>query len=109
MTKITKNKLVLAMAPVDAHDEIRHTINLVKHDAEDKLISFEVELNAKEYFISADSSRLQQIFWNLVKNAVKFTPKNGKIKITTQNEGEDMICVKVKDSGIGEENVFDFC
>jgi signal transduction histidine kinase len=89
------------MAPVDAHDELKHTINLVKHDAEDKFISFEMELKATEFIINADSSRLQQIFWNLVKNAVKFTPKYGKIRITTHNESSDL-WVKVKDSGIGK-------
>jgi signal transduction histidine kinase len=101
VTKITKNKLVLSLKQVDAHHELLHTINLVKHDAEEKQICIETDFLAENFHIEADPSRLQQIFWNVVKNAVKFTPENGRIRITTRNDDMGLIRVEVKDTGIG--------
>ena len=51
--------------------------------------------------LSADPARLQQIFWNLIKNSVKFTPENGHIIISTSNSGIDEIEIRVTDTGIG--------
>ena len=51
----------------------------------------------------ADSARLQQIFWNLIKNAVKFTPPNGRITITTSNDSGGKLRVEIVDTGMGIE------
>ena len=51
----------------------------------------------------ADSARLQQIFWNLIKNAVKFTPANGQITITTTNDSAGKLRVEIADTGMGIE------
>jgi signal transduction histidine kinase len=101
VTKITKNKLVLSLKNVSIHKELAHTIELVKHDIDDKQLKIETEFSASNFVMEADPSRLQQVFWNIVKNAVKFTPKKGKISISTKNEFENQISVRIKDSGIG--------
>ena len=103
VTKITKNKLVLSLKPVNVHKELEHTLQLVKHDAEQKNITLHTSFTATSVTMDADNSRLQQIFWNIVKNAVKFTPRDGHISITTLNEEADQITVRVTDSGIGVE------
>ena len=105
VTKITKNKLVLSLKQVNAHTELLHTLNLVKHDANEKQIQLETHFHAHNFHLEADPSRLQQIFWNIVKNAVKFTPENGTILITTRNDEMGMFSVDVKDSGIGKEGM----
>ena len=51
----------------------------------------------------ADPARLQQIFWNLINNAVKFTPPNGQITITTTNDSAGKLRVEIADSGMGIE------
>lgn len=103
VTKITKNKLVLSLKQVNAHKELEHTLSLVRHDADDKNITIETEFNATENHIEADPTRLQQIFVNIVKNAIKFTPENGKIHISTRNLDSEMIRVDIQDSGIGKK------
>jgi CheY-like chemotaxis protein len=52
--------------------------------------------------VNADAARLKQIIWNLVRNAVKFTPPGGNISVSSRDAGE-RICVEVADSGIGIE------
>jgi CheY-like chemotaxis protein len=44
---------------------------------------------------------LQQVFWNVLKNAVKFTPQGGKISVETHTPGDSTLCVKISDTGIG--------
>ena len=51
----------------------------------------------------ADPARLQQIFWNLVNNAVKFTPQNGQITIATTNDSGGKLHVEIVDTGMGIE------
>src|SRR6266403_5400915 len=51
----------------------------------------------------ADPARLQQIFWNLINNAVKFTPRNGQIIITTSNDSRGQLRVEIADTGLGIE------
>jgi CheY-like chemotaxis protein/anti-sigma regulatory factor (Ser/Thr protein kinase) len=57
-------------------------------------------LNAQNHHIWADPIRIQQVFWNLINNAVKFTPAGGKIEIATSNMGGDLL-LEVRDNGIG--------
>jgi CheY-like chemotaxis protein/anti-sigma regulatory factor (Ser/Thr protein kinase) len=59
-------------------------------------------LNAKPHHLRGDAIRLQQVFWNVLKNAAKFTPKNGKISVETSvtNKG-GQLNVKITDTGIG--------
>src|SRR5436853_7497785 len=50
-----------------------------------------------------DPARLQQVFWNLVKNSVKFTPTNGRITMATSNPSPDEIEIRIIDTGLGIE------
>ena len=53
--------------------------------------------------MQGDPARLQQVFWNLIKNSVKFTPENGRIIIETQNPTPEEIEIRITDTGIGIE------
>ena len=53
--------------------------------------------------VQGDPARLQQVFWNLIKNRVKFTPENGRITIETLNPASDEIEIRISDTGIGIE------
>src|SRR5207244_5466463 len=72
-------------------------------DAVSKNLVVRVELNAGKHFVRADSARMQQILWNLIKNAVKFTPDGGRITVTTSNGDDGRLEVRVQDTGIGIE------
>src|SRR5262249_1111904 len=60
-------------------------------------------LGAYKVHMRADPARLQQIFWNLINNAVKFTPRNGQITITTTNDSRGQLRVEIADTGLGIE------
>jgi CheY-like chemotaxis protein len=62
-----------------------------------------VNLGARKVHLRADPARLQQIFWNLINNAVKFTPTEGQIFISTSNDSQGQLDVKIADSGLGIE------
>jgi CheY-like chemotaxis protein len=54
-------------------------------------------------YVEGDSARLQQVFWNLIKNGVKFTPEKGRIIIETLNPAPEKILIRISDTGIGIE------
>ena len=68
-----------------------------------KSIKAEFQLAAREAYLEGDPARLQQVFWNLIKNSVKFTPANGCITIATSNPAAGEIEIRVTDTGIGIE------
>jgi CheY-like chemotaxis protein len=56
---------------------------------------------AREHHCWADPARLQQVFWNLVKNSAKFTPESGRLEISTRNNEAHQIVIEIADNGIG--------
>jgi CheY-like chemotaxis protein/anti-sigma regulatory factor (Ser/Thr protein kinase) len=58
-------------------------------------------LEAKRSVVDADAARIQQVLWNLLKNAVKFTPESGHITVRTEDVGDDRLRISVSDTGIG--------
>jgi two-component system CheB/CheR fusion protein len=63
-----------------------------------------LNLRAKAYHVTADTAKFQQIIWNLLKNAIKFTPEGGDITISSDNPSESVFTVSVHDTGIGIES-----
>ena len=105
LTRITRGKLGLQLALVDVHAVLRNAIATVKAEIEQKGIELSLTLGAARHRVNGDEVRLHQILWNLLKNAVKFTPATGKIIVETVLSGkEGRLCIKVTDSGIGMTN-----
>ncbi len=102
LARIRNSKLQLQFQLVDAHELLRRALEICKPQVEARGIQLETRLDAKETVLSADPARLQQIFWNLISNSVKFTPRNGLIKIVTANENGSLR-VEVSDTGAGIE------
>ncbi len=100
LTRITRGKLALELQLVDVHEVLREAVATVSADAEKKRIEVIVDLRADKHVVRADAVRLQQIFWNVIKNAVKFTPEEGRITVKTFGKNT-MVAVKVIDTGIG--------
>ena len=103
LTRVMRGKLELHFECVDAHALVREAIEITKGGIEEKGLKFSVKLNAEKHHVWADSARIQQVFWNLINNAVKFTPPGGKIDISTSSDDRDHFKLKIADNGIGIE------
>jgi len=101
LTRISKGKVQLSFEIVDAHTLLRNALEICQSEIEQKKLELRSEFAATKVYLQADPARLQQIFWNLIKNAVKFTPKGGKLSIRTTNDGDGQFCLEVEDSGCG--------
>jgi PAS domain S-box-containing protein len=100
ITRISRGKLELQLQPVDIHAVLRDAISTVQTEVEEKHIRLTLKLNAKKQTVAGDAVRLQQIFWNVLKNATKFTPENGKISVETKTVASGVV-IQVTDTGIG--------
>ena len=103
LTRITRGKLTLDMKPVDIHVALHDAAGTVQADVELKRIKLVLSLNASSPVVCGDAVRLRQIFWNVLKNAVKFTPERGKISIETRTLENGKLAVVIADTGIGME------
>lgn len=107
LTRITRGQLRLRSELCDAHLLIGLAFEIVRDDARAKGISLEPDLQAAHSGLVADPARFQQVIWNLLRNAVKFTPRDGRVTVRTTNEfdaaGEERLRIEVTDSGIGIE------
>ena len=102
LTKINRGKLEIVREPVDLHQAVRRAVEVAADDMSAKGQRISVELAAGPAQVQGDATRLQQVFWNLLKNASKFTPEGGKIRVVSRHEAGQVI-VEVSDTGIGFE------
>jgi two-component system CheB/CheR fusion protein len=100
-TRAGKGKLELSLRPTDVHDVLRTVIEICAPDLENKHLSLCVELKAMDHRLEADSDRLQQVFWNLLKNAIQYTENAEHVVIRSTNPQSDRLRVEVADSGRG--------
>jgi len=103
LTRIDRGKVQLNFEVVDAHTLLQNALEICQPEIGRKRLKPSLNLSAKKVHMRADPARLQQIFWNLINNAVKFTPPNGQITVTTTNDSEGQLCVEIADTGMGIE------
>ena len=100
VTRIVSGKLSLELVRVDVGSVVNTVIDLVRGAADGKRISVEVERDAAALPVRGDATRLQQVFENLLTNAIKFTPDGGRVTVVLRRTG-DRAEVVVRDTGIG--------
>ncbi|HXC40025.1 MAG TPA: ATP-binding protein [Burkholderiales bacterium] len=105
MSAIISGKIRLDVQPVDVASVVRATIDSISPAAQAKGIRLQVVLNPDAGLVRGDPNRLQQVFWNLLTNAVKFTPKNGRILIVLARANSHLE-VEVSDNGEGIDPSF---
>src|SRR5258708_10141152 len=101
--RIARDKMQLRLAPIDAHQAVSNVVEICRADATSKKLSVHLNLGAKTCHVTADAAKFQQIIWNVLKNAIKFTPEGGDITISSDNPSETVLAVSVRDTGIGME------
>lgn len=100
ITRISRGKLSLELRRLEVHDVLRDACTSVKGEADKKRLRLQLSLGGEGPYVLGDAVRLQQIFWNLLNNAVKFTPEGGRISVATQVR-DGWVTVEVQDNGIG--------
>ena len=103
LTRIARGKLHLELEDCNAHTIIKNALETAHSAIAAKQLNVSTDLKAKESHILADCIRLQQVFWNLIHNAVKFTPQGGQITIRTSNVKAGRFHFEITDTGIGIE------
>jgi signal transduction histidine kinase len=103
VTRISKGKLQLTFETICIHQILQRAYEICRKEIEEKNLDVEFQFRAVQTYVEGDPARLQQVFWNLIKNSVKFTPDKGRITIETLNPTPDKIEARVIDTGIGIE------
>ncbi|HEX2852373.1 MAG TPA: ATP-binding protein [Opitutaceae bacterium] len=102
LTRITRGKLILELQVVDAQTIVRDALATVRADLDAKRIKLVMEMGEAPPKVWGDPVRLQQVFWNVLKNAVKFTPDEGTITVRAGAlSDQGMLVIRVTDTGIG--------
>jgi PAS domain S-box-containing protein len=101
LTRISHGKLQIAPLVADLHQLLEHAGEIVRSDSFGKKVRITYAFGAARHHALVDPTRLQQVFWNLLKNAVKFTPAGGSVTVRTRNDAEGSVFVSVEDNGIG--------
>ncbi len=101
ITRISHGKLIMVRLSTDVHELLHHSEEIVRSDDMGKQLNVVMKLEAARHHAMADPARIQQVLWNLLRNAVKFTPDGGTITVSTRNDAEGRINISVADSGIG--------
>jgi PAS domain S-box-containing protein len=102
VTRISQGKLRLQTEVIDAQELLYQALDICMTEIREKDLQIDVGFEARECHVLADPARLQQVFWNLIKNAVKFTQIGGRLSIRTHNHAGRLV-VRVADNGRGIE------
>jgi PAS domain S-box-containing protein len=105
LSRLRSGKLELNHETVSPVGSIHNAIETVRIEAADKNITIDVETPEEAVFVKADPVRLEQVIWNLLNNAVKFTPRDGRIAVKLDLE-TDYIVLTVEDDGQGIDPSF---
>ena len=113
LTSITRGKLVLNRQRVDLNQVLKDALGTVGKELLTKQIELVLALEAAPMILEGDPVRLQQVCWNILKNAAKFTPAGGRIIARTRRDDTPPhVRIEISDTGIGltpseKERIFD--
>jgi PAS domain S-box-containing protein len=105
LSRVITGKLYLKLARVDMAQLVDQAIDVVRPSAQARRIQLESIVGQRPVLLLADADRLQQAVWNLLANAIKFTPDNGRVE-THVSAGDSSVTVMVRDTGKGIDPMF---
>jgi PAS domain S-box-containing protein len=100
LSRILAGKLELDRRPHNLADIINAALDVIRPDGDAKGVSIETLEPLSPVVVTADATRLQQVFWNLLSNGVKFTPRGGRVTVESRPCG-DAVMIEVRDTGQG--------
>jgi len=103
LSRIKHGKIQLVRYRLNIHDTLRDAIETCRNSLSENGQELKLSFQANSTVVPADGVRLQQVFWNLIANAAKFTPANGTVEIETHNQDATVV-VRVSDNGRGIES-----
>jgi PAS domain S-box-containing protein len=101
VTRIRRGKLQISREPIDLRDVLRNVRGMLANDFEAAGVTLSLEFEAASSHLQADPTRISQMFWNLLGNALKFTPRGGQVSVRLSNPAPDRVLAQVADSGCG--------
>ncbi len=102
LAKMEAGEVTLSLKPFDINELVRRCVIKLETLLLDKNIFVEADFEEEGMYVNADADAIERVIYNLVHNAIKFTPENGRIKITTKAQ-KSKVLVSVKDNGAGIE------
>ncbi|MBC5783592.1 response regulator [Ramlibacter sp. USB13] len=100
LTAISAGKVHLQRERVDMHQLTQAVVAMVQETLKDKEIRLDLQLEAANPWVDADQARMQQVLWNIIRNASKFTPRGGRIVVRTRDV-DGRFTLDCTDTGIG--------
>jgi signal transduction histidine kinase len=102
LTRVARGKFELQQDVADMDDLIAHAVETTcRADAKCQRLQIQTRLEARRHHVWGDKARLEQVLWNLLRNAIKFTPEGGRIEVATRNPHGGGVAITVTDSGVG--------
>ena len=101
VARIAKGILSFTRETIDVHELTEFLVGMCHSEFHGKQLAVTVDLEARKHCLHTDAGRLQQILWNVMKNAAKFTETGGAVRILTSNDAGGNVVITVTDNGIG--------
>lgn len=101
VARLATGKFKVSMGRVDVHEVLEGAILACQPEIKERRLTLGTNRTARSAIVKGDAARLQQLFWNLVSNSIKFTPKGGSIAVRTYDTAASQIAIEVRDSGVG--------
>jgi PAS domain S-box-containing protein len=101
LTRIAKGMLSFSPEDTDVHEVLQFLVGICHSEFHQKRLTLSMQLNAPDHHVHTDAGRLQQVLWNIIKNAAKFTEAGGAITISTSNDALENLNITISDTGIG--------
>jgi PAS domain S-box-containing protein len=101
LTRIARGLLSFSPENTDVHSLIEFLVGLSQSELQNKVLKLTLKLDAPRHHVYTDAARLQQVLWNVLRNAIKFTDQGGAVTITTSTDAQDRLDITFHDTGIG--------
>jgi PAS domain S-box-containing protein len=101
LTRIAKGMLSFSPEDTAVHEVLQFLVGICHSEFHQKRLVLSMQLHAADHHVHTDAGRLQQVLWNIIKNAAKFTETGGAITILTSNDGLGNLSIAIRDTGVG--------